>query len=396
MSNTYIENSRSRTADALISVDNSTSALLLASGVFTGPADDVFAYSSVSVNAYADQAGSLEIRQSADGANWDHVKQFDISANKSALNACTIGARYVQVRYTNGAVDQGAFRLQTIYHMQKTVQESNKSDSTAILTEDAESQLVRVMNDEMLDLVTGKYASRKQVKIFGYANEIKKTLDEMIRDEAGEGNDHAFLTVADTVRVKAGGSTNDIDSTGSGARKVEVSGLDENFDLASEVLALAGASASAVSTTTFIRVFGAKITECGTYGGKADADINIESSGGAPLCRIREDFSESKKASYCIPAGKTAYIKSVNASVPADKLGYVNLYTREGADVTTAPFKPKVSALKWQVQGTSNDQAEVEYAFALPEKTDIWCSMISEQGDINDAACQFTLLEIAN
>jgi hypothetical protein len=128
------------------------------------------------------------------------------------------------------------------------------------------------------------------------------------------------LSTASTVRarVKAGGSVNDVDATGSGARKVEVSGLDENVALASEVLKLAlvaGASASADSTTTFIRVFGAKITECGTYGGKACANIDIETSGGSPLCRIREDFSESKKAiaSYCninIPAGKTAYTSS--------------------------------------------------------------------------------------
>jgi hypothetical protein len=80
------------------------------------------------------------------------------------------------------------------------------------------------------------------------------------------GADHVFLSTACT--VKAGGSTvNDVDTTGSGARKVEVNGFDENFALASEVLALAGASASADSTITFIRVFGAKITECGTYGG---------------------------------------------------------------------------------------------------------------------------------
>ena len=391
----YIEDSRSRTADALVALENSTSALLLANQTFTGSIDDVFAYSSIAVNVFADEVGTLEIRQSSNGTNWDLVKTFPVLGGRGEHHAAVVSSRYAQIRYVNGAEDQGSFRLQTIYHMYKAI-ETSKVSSSSIVDEDSDAQLVRIMNDADFDLITGRYLSRKQVKVFGYSYRIRTTIQEMIRDESLGVADQVLLTTATTVRVKAGGSLNDIDTTGTGARQISVYGLDENFDPVAETIALAGASASAVTTATFIRVFGAKITSCGAYAGKASGDINIETSGGVQMCRIRAGSSSSKKASYCVPAGKTCYIKSVNAHVPSDKLGWADLYIREGANITTAPFKPINSALKWQVQGTANEINNLEYAIICPEKTDIWVAMISEGGDINDANCSFTMLEVDN
>lgn len=395
MSYKYIEDSRSRQPDALVALDNSSTSLLTANSIFVGSTDDVFAYSAVTVSVYTDQRGTLEIRQSSDGTNWDHVKTFPCNQNQSETHSVSITSRYCNIRYTNGTVDQGLFRLQTIYHMYKQI-ETSKISSRAVVDEDADSQLVRVVNDDSYDLVSGRYLSRKQVKVFGYAPKIRASLSEMIRDESFGQADQIFETTASTIRVKSGGNVNDLDLTGTGARKVLVWGLNENFLPAEETLNLAGASASTASTTTFIRVFGAKITEVGTYGGKATGNINIETSTGTALTRILAGFSASKKASYCVPAGKTCYIKSVNSTVPADKLGWVDLICREGADVATAPFKPASSLLKFQVQGTSSEKLNLEYCFALPEKTDIWISMISEFGDIENAMCELTLLEVNN
>lgn len=395
MSYKYIENSRSRQPDALVALDNSSTSLLTANSVFVGSTDDIFAYSAITVSVFTDQLGTLEIRQSSDGQNWDHIKTFPCMNNQSETHSASVTSRYCNIRYTNGATNQGVFRLQTMYHMYKQI-ETSKISSRAVVDEDADSQLVRVVNDDSYDLVTGRYLSRKQIKVFGYGTRIRDSFSEMIRDESDGVADQIFLTAASTIRVKSGGNVNDIDTTGSGARKVLVWGLDQNFAPASEILSLAGASASSASTITFIRVFGAKVTECGTWGGKATGAIKIESSTATPLTMIRAGYSASAKASYCVPAGKTCYIKSINSTVPSDKLGWVDLLAREGADIIAAPFKPTRSLLKFQVQGTSSEKINLDYCFALPEKTDIWVSMISEFGIIENAACELTLLEVTN
>ncbi len=80
------------------------------------------------------------------------------------------------------------------------------------------------------------------------------------------GGIYNWPSVATTVRVASGGSSNDA-ALGSGARTIVVDGLDENFDIATEEITLAGSSASVSTTTTFIRVHRAFVTEVGSYGG---------------------------------------------------------------------------------------------------------------------------------
>ena len=128
-------------------------------------------------------------------------------------------------------------------------------------------------------------ASRKhfttftEVKIFGYRDQTKQRATKPVL----HGADHVFLSTACTVRVLRRGVRSMMLMPPALVHARLRLMVWMRTLLASEVLALAGASASADSTTTFIRVFGAKITECGTYGGKAGANIDIETSGGHGL-----------------------------------------------------------------------------------------------------------------
>ena len=240
--------------------------------------------------------------------------------------------------------------------------------------------------------------SRKLVNVFGYAPRVRTAFTEMINDTAQGSVDLAstcFLTTALAVRVKAGGNVNDA-TAGTGARSVQISGLDANFQPISETVATAGASASLATTATFLRVFSAEVVEVGTYGGRNTGDISIETSGGALMCRIIATQSKSMKATYTVPAGKTCYLRYIRNSVPSDKLATVQLLARAAADDNTTPFAPVKCMYKTQTQGTSADDGPKNYSIVFAEKTDIWISAISEGADIQNISSDFELLELTN
>lgn len=93
---------------------NTTTTPLGIGGVFTGTAVEVIDYSTVNINIFTDQDSAtdgLEVQFSQDGTNWDHIHYFTISANVSRGYNLAAENKYVRVKYTNGAVAQGAFRL---------------------------------------------------------------------------------------------------------------------------------------------------------------------------------------------------------------------------------------------------------------------------------------------
>lgn len=102
-----------------VSTVNSTIAALGNGAVFTGTAEDISPYSSVTVSLFADQASAtngLSIQQSADGTNWDIADIYTIPASTGKTFGVQVAAKFLRVVYTNGATPQTAFRLQTIMH----------------------------------------------------------------------------------------------------------------------------------------------------------------------------------------------------------------------------------------------------------------------------------------
>jgi len=62
-------------------------------------------------SVYADQAGTLYVEQSPDGANWDVVDSFSVSAGSGLGFSVEKVCPYARVRYVNGATAQAVFRL---------------------------------------------------------------------------------------------------------------------------------------------------------------------------------------------------------------------------------------------------------------------------------------------
>ncbi len=100
----------------ILDVNNSSTALLGSDAVFTGLATDITNIASVVVNLFTDQASATDgfsLQFSSDGTNWDEQFNHPIAANQAETFVHTPDAQFLRIVYTNGAVAQGAFRLQT-------------------------------------------------------------------------------------------------------------------------------------------------------------------------------------------------------------------------------------------------------------------------------------------
>ena len=131
---------------------------------------------------------------------------------------------------------------------------------------------------------------------------------------------------ATTLRIKASGDANDT-AAGTGAREVCLQGLDETGALVEECVATAGASASSATTTTFIRLFRAWVSESGTYASQSAPshadDIVIENGAGgtdwATLSATGFARGQSEIGCYTVPRGYQAYVKGFVVSSDASK-----------------------------------------------------------------------------
>ncbi len=91
---------------------DSTTAALGAGAAYIGTAKNCSAYARLVGSVYADQAGTLYIEQSQDGANWDISQSIAVTASTPAGFTYEVLAPKCRMRYVNGAAAQGTFRLQ--------------------------------------------------------------------------------------------------------------------------------------------------------------------------------------------------------------------------------------------------------------------------------------------
>lgn len=187
-----------------------------------------------------------------------------------------------------------------------------------------------------------------------------------------------FPTVASTVRIKAGGNTNDT-ALGSGATSVTVYGLDETGELAQETLATAGASASASTTTTFIRLFRVRATTVGTYatttgnvGANAGTIVIEITAGGQDWLEVAAGSGSTEYAGYTIPLGWDGYLRRIDMQVNATKAASIRMVQRQNILTVAGGMSPKTIQFNFEgVMGglTTTNTSPVGY---LPPLTDVW------------------------
>jgi hypothetical protein len=184
---------------------------------------------------------------------------------------------------------------------------------------------------------------------------------------------------ATALRIKAGGNAGDT-ANGAGARSVKLWGMNANGDEITAVLATNGASASASTAVTFIRLYLVEVYESGTYGtataGSHLGNITIQNAAGT------EDWAQiqlngfpsgtSGIGSITVPRNHVGLITSIqiNPEIQANKTTDVLLLKREGILQTTAPYKPIVKVQE-VIGMVSNFEITFDMPLVMPELTDI-------------------------
>jgi len=206
-------------------------------------------------------------------------------------------------------------------------------------------------SDYLMDVARNRIATESFVHKFGASATVGTTFQAI-----SNGNVYQTPQVAGAtaLRVKAGGSTADT-SDGAGAQKVYLQGLDETGALVSEEVTTAGASASSATTTTFMRLFRAWVSESGTYAltsaGSHTSAITIEDGAGSAdwLTISATDYprGQSLVSWYTVPLGKTAYFHSALISADSTKAADVIFLKRDNILETAAPYSAMRLVEEW-------------------------------------------------
>lgn len=227
------------------------------------------------------------------------------------------------------------------------------------------------------------------IQKFGHNLDIASGTTEIVAAQGGAA--YPFLTVADNIRVAAGGDAAD-DSTGVGARTIMVEGLDSSFNEISVILTTNGISVSTESAEELIRVDRAWVLTSGTYGGANVADITIESAGGSELARIIATKGQTAQAVYTIPKGYNAFVRQIQAQVEGGKPASVDFWCRNDADVVAAPFTAsRIFYVVARLDGHFT-AAFTSYPGPFPEKTDVYVTASAVSGTAPAVSASFDLV----
>lgn len=132
-----------------ISTSNSTNTPLLAGETFTGEWEDITNFGNMNIIIFTDQISAVDglcIEKSTDGINpigTDCPDEYTIPANTTKTFSLQCDAKYFRVKYTNGAVDQTTFKLQTTLKPYYVKPSSHRIQD--MITTDDDAELVKAV-----------------------------------------------------------------------------------------------------------------------------------------------------------------------------------------------------------------------------------------------------------
>lgn len=228
--------------------------------------------------------------------------------------------------------------------------------------------------EHFIQIAVGNVKNTSHINKFGY-NSAVGTSYETITD-LGTNNLPTSAAVVSVVSA----STADT-SAGTGARTVEIQGLDADYNLKTETVTMNGQTA-VTTTATFIRVFRMRVVTSGT--GEVNAGNITASIGGSDVARINADEGQTLMAVYTVPANKTAYLVKFQGSLSKNQEAQFQLRARESSGA-------------WNVKGLwGTFAASVNYDYPVPlkfeEKTDI--QIRAKAGATSEVGAIFDLILI--
>lgn len=250
--------------------------------------------------------------------------------------------------------------------------------------------------DFLVEVAKGSVAGHSLVHKFGSNPDVDTaTTPEDVWQSGGLMH---WPTAAGTLDVVSSSANDDGNpTTSSGAQTIVLEGLDADFEEISEEVTLNGTTA-VTTTASFSRLNRAYVTSVGTYHGSNEGALTITTTVGANvMATIPIGYGQTQLARYTVPAGYTAYFLFGHAYVDArsTKAADVQFRMMPNADDVTQPYGGCQRNIIDQAGliGASN---RLHQAVQIPEKTDVWATVVGV--DANDTAIdvEFQLLLVAN
>jgi hypothetical protein len=340
---------------------NSTMDPLGAGETWTGEWTDVAQWDCVMVAARTDVAGTMYAEFSPDGTNIDSTLTFDVGANVPELHRLTIGRRWFRARYVNDVTPQTFLRLQCIAGSQPLL--SSALNETVSL--DADAVMTRSI-PSMLEIGRGRLTGIAKSNKSGRNGDIDTaTVPEWIWENGGvytgfpDGD-------AETLRIV---STDENDAaSGTGARTVTVTGLDENWLIQSETLTLNGVT-PVTGSLLFRRVHTASVQTSGstnTAYNIGTITVSHSTTTANVFLTIQPGRNQSNAAVYTVPDGKIGIKLNLRVEVDRGNASTISgfVYVREFGK------SPRLRR-PFTASSTSNYYEEPYGGLTYPAKTDI-------------------------
>ena len=231
---------------------------------------------------------------------------------------------------------------------------------------------------EGIHISRGAVADTSHINKFGYNTSVGTNF-ETVTDLGG---DQYYPTSAGVVSIVSSDANDDDGDTG--ARTLEVQGLDGNYEEISETVTLNGTSA-VTTTASFLRVFRGRVLTAGSSG--TNEGVITMSIGGNNVARISADNGgQTLMAVYTIPAGKKGYLLKFQGSLSKNQEAQFMIRTKTGT-----------TDASWQVKGMFGTFANtVGYEYPVPleltEKTDI--EIRAKAGATSEIGAIFDLVKV--
>jgi len=352
--------------EQLESTRNRISAVVNAGETITGTWDDVKTFACTTIQIVGTQPSAYQgvrMETSMDGVTVSFSKRVSLyeGALKS-VHTLNVSASYFRLVYVQGTAT-GRVDVQVIYNKYKSP--GLTSSTSQVIGDYDDVALTRTVNDHMLDMSRGVVRDKSAYHKFG--STIIQSAGTY-QSCWGGNNLYPFPTTALQLRIKAGGNPND-ELFATGARQITVEGLDQDWNMVSEIITTAGASASLPTNATFMRVSRAYITMTGTAGYNL-GEIDIETTGGVTLGHIEATMGQTQSANFTVPLGYTAYLTRIQASIDgkSSKTGSCQLFRY----VNAPPPNSRHRRVVWREEGFAEElSTQFRSYIRFTEKEDI-------------------------
>lgn len=238
--------------------------------------------------------------------------------------------------------------------------------------------------DFYLELSKGRIPGHIGINKFGYNLDVDTTtLPETIWSYGGQV---PFPSGFSALSISSS-STNDT-SGGTGAIKIKIQGLDNNYDIIEEEVTLNGTST--VNSTVYSnwhRIHRAFVTEAGSLEQNA-GNINI-SIGSDVVAQIPAGHSQTQQAVYTIPAGYKGYIVNFSGAIIRsgnNKSASIVLYKRVNN------VSRSIQEIAVQSDGVTNINKTYTIPITIEEKADVYVNAISINADNTNIFSNFGLV----